>query len=128
MASSICGAKLDVSPVYQIGSPALTTSVATRLSMRTVLDRLSIMSWPLMASMAQRPPLRTATLTRSQSMSRRPSLAIVYAVIRGLRLAWIDRVNSSNCVHSACRVEKFRNWWPLRKSVARSHICSTNRR
>ena len=54
-----------------------TTAVASRPSRRMVLERLSNTSWPLTASITHLLPLRMATLTRSHSISRRPSLAIV---------------------------------------------------
>ena len=46
-------------------------------SKRTMFERLSNTSWPLMASILQRLPWRMATLRRSHSISRRPSLAMV---------------------------------------------------
>ena len=58
-------------------SPLATTAVASLPNSRTVFDRLSNRSWPLMASTLHFLPLRIATLTRSHSISRRPSLAIV---------------------------------------------------
>ena len=66
-----------MSPVYHTASPLATTAVASLPSSRTVFDRLSNRSWPLMASILHFFPLRIATLTRSHSISRRPSLAIV---------------------------------------------------
>ena len=76
-ASSTCGAMSAVSPVYQMASPLRTTAEASRPSRRMVLERLSKTSWPLTASITHLLPLRTATLTRSHSINRRPSLAIV---------------------------------------------------
>ena len=49
-ASSTCGGRSRVSPVYQTASPVATTAVASLPSSRTVFDRLSKRSWPLMAS------------------------------------------------------------------------------
>ncbi len=76
-ASSTCGAMSRVSPVYHIGSSLATTTLASLPIRRTMFDRLSKRSCPLTASTTHLFPRRTATLTRSHSISRRPSLAMV---------------------------------------------------
>ena len=98
-----------VSPVYHTASPVAATAEASRANKRIVFDRLSKTSWPLTASITQRLPLRMATLTRSHSISRRPSLAIVYAVSIGSSEAWTARVKSSSRDQRTCRSEKCRS-------------------
>ena len=98
-----------------------------RVSSRIKLARCSTTSWPLTASISGRPPSFRQTLSRSQPISRFPSLATAYAV--SLRSSDECTVceNSSNCVQSRCceticRVCRF-----LRYCAARSHRSLTNR-
>ena len=82
----------EVSPEYHTGSPAATTAVARWFKSTTWFERLSITSWPLIASMRHfLLPLRRATLTRSQPIRRRASFTIVNAATDGSRLVCAAR-------------------------------------
>ena len=118
----------EVSPEYHTSSPVFTTAVASLLSITVTFERLSNVSCPLTASIGQLPPRRMATLTRSQPISRRPSLAIVYAVWRTSSFSWAVRVNVSSCSHSVCFSDRWRSRRAFKKSPANSHTCSRNRR
>ena len=80
-------------------SPPTITFVASLVSNMTVLLRVSKVSCPLMASILHFRPRHSATVSRSQSINRRPSLAIVKATSRGSRLPWTERVNCSRTPH-----------------------------